>query len=220
MCSQPARVLPTLLSYKENTGNIPKRLSFAFAAMLYFYRGKHNEEVIPVNDSKDIMDLMKAGWDSAQSEQDFGTLVRNVLAYKKLWKQDLNEVEKLSVFLSPLSKEEIIFLKTQKMKILFPEFVKKIMKKKLLRRSIQLNIDLSEQYLENLEIRAADAYHELKIAFRFDYVIPNHDGEDSENWLAFGYPLGDARKAMLTFAELLEGKKASYAEKWEENLVP
>ena len=32
---------------------------------------------------------------------------------------------------------------------------------------------------------------------------PNHDGEASENWDAFCYPLGDAREALLAFAALL-----------------
>jgi hypothetical protein len=36
----------------------------------------------------------------------------------------------------------------------------------------------------------------------------------------FYYPVGDARKALLTFAALLEGKPAPHAEKWEPDLVP
>jgi len=40
---------------------------------------------------------------------------------------------------------------------------------------------------------ASSAYDEVTEAHYFQYVIPNHDGEDSENWDAFYYPLGDAR---------------------------
>jgi guanylate kinase len=40
--------------------------------------------------------------------------------------------------------------------------------------------------------------------FHFEWVIPCHDGEDSENWDAFYYPLADARKALRALAELLE----------------
>jgi len=29
----------------------------------------------------------------------------------------------------------------------------------------------------------------------FEYVIHNHDGEESHNWEAFYYPLGEARRA-------------------------
>jgi len=51
-------------------------------------------------------------------------------------------------------------------------------------------------------------------------VIPNHDGEDSDNWEAFYYPLGDARKAVNAFAGLLEGMVPPEVEKWEEELIP
>jgi guanylate kinase len=50
-------------------------------------------------------------------------------------------------------------------------------------------------------------------------VIPNHDGEDSDNWEAFYYPLGDARRALLTFADLLEGRVPACAEKWDPDLL-
>ncbi|MDE5417506.1 tagaturonate reductase [Labilibaculum sp. DW002] len=86
------RVLPTLLAYQEQNNEIPQRLSFALAAMLYFYRGKRNLEEIPVNDSQDVMDLMKTEWAAMKSELEFGSLVKNVLAYDKVWKRDLNEV--------------------------------------------------------------------------------------------------------------------------------
>ena len=51
-------------------------------------------------------------------------------------------------------------------------------------------------------------------------MIPNHDGEDSDNWEAFYYPLGDARKAVKAFAGLLEGRIPPEVEKWEEELIP
>ena len=63
-------------------------------------------------------------------------------------------------------------------------------------------------------------YRELKEAWHFEYIIPNHDGEDSDNWDAFYYPIGDARKALNAFATLLEGNILSVVEKWEEDLLP
>ena len=44
--------------------------------------------------------------------------------------------------------------------------------------------------LENIEKRASSAYRELHEAHYFQHVIPNHDGEDSENWDAFYHPSG------------------------------
>jgi guanylate kinase len=74
--------------------------------------------------------------------------------------------------------------------------------------------------LENIETRATSAYVELKEAWHFDYVIPNHDGEDSDNWEAFYYPIGDARKALNEFVAVLEGRVSSEAERWEQDLIP
>jgi hypothetical protein len=50
-------------------------------------------------------------------------------------------------------------------------------------------------------------------------IIPNHDGEDSENWDAFYYPIGDARKTLCAFAALLSGKVPPLVERWDEFLL-
>ena len=100
-----------------------------------------------------------------------------------------------------------------------PDFLTDVMRRKLLRRTQRQKGILSLKDLENIERRAGSAYTELKDAWRFDYVIPNHDGEDSENWDAFYYPVSDARKALLAFADLVAGKAPVIAEKWEEDLL-
>lgn len=132
----------------------------------------------------------------------------------------LSKIKRLGIYLSPISKEEITFLKNSELHVALPDLTTDIMRRKLLRRTRKQKTELSIKDLENIERRASSAYKELKEAWRFDYVIPNHDGEDSENWDAFYYPLGDARKALLAFAELLEGKIPPGVEKWEEDLLP
>jgi guanylate kinase len=129
-------------------------------------------------------------------------------------------IDRLSIFLSPLSREEIVFLKAPERNVSLPNLVTDIMRRKLLRRTRRQKLELSVKDLENIETRATSAYVELKEASHFDYVIPNHDGEDSDNWEAFYYPIGDARKALNAFAALLEGKIPSEVERWEEGLVP
>ena len=52
------------------------------------------------------------------------------------------------------------------------------------------------------------------------YDSSNHDGEDSDNWDAFYYPVGDARQTLLAFAGLPEGRPSALVEKWEQDLVP
>jgi guanylate kinase len=121
--------------------------------------------------------------------------------------------EMLSVFLSPLTKEEILFLKGQP-RLLLHEFISEVMRRKLLRRTQKQKGLVSQNDLHDIEARVATAYRELKVAPGYDYVIPNHDGEDSENWDQFYYPIGDARKALLSFVDILEGDEPRFGEKW------
>ncbi len=95
------------------------------------------------------------------------------------------------------------------------------MRRKLLRRTRRQKGELSLTDLENIETRARSAYRELAEAWHFQYVIPNHDGEDSDNWDAFYYPIGDARKALDAVAALLEGVESPPpVERWGEDLLP
>ena len=132
----------------------------------------------------------------------------------------LANVNRLCVFLSPLSREEILYLKAPERNVSFRDLLTDIMRRKLLRRTRRQKLDLSAKDLENIETRASSAYREIKEAWHFEYVIPNHDGEDSDNWEAFYYPLGDARKSLILFAALLEGRVLPGVERWEEHLVP
>ena len=94
------------------------------------------------------------------------------------------------------------------------------MRRKLLRRTKRQKINLALKDLENIERRVASAIVELREGWKFDHVIPTHDGEDSEHWDAFYYPIGDARKALLAFAALLQGETPLGVECWENELVP
>jgi guanylate kinase len=131
----------------------------------------------------------------------------------------LARVRRLSVFVSPLSREEILFLKDPARNVSLPELVTDVMRRKLLRRTRRHKGELSLKDLENIEQRAGSAFRELQEAVHFEWVIPNHDGEDSDNWDAFYYPLGDARSALLAFVELLEGRVPANAEKWDADLI-
>jgi len=131
----------------------------------------------------------------------------------------LARLQRLSVFLAPLSKDEILFLKDPARSLSLPDLVTDVMRRKLLRRTRRQKGELSLADLENIDRRAGSAFRELQEAVHFEWVIPNHDGEDSDNWEAFYYPLGDARRALLAFVDLLEGRMPACAEKWEDGLV-
>ena len=132
----------------------------------------------------------------------------------------LAKARRLSMFLAPLSKEELLFLKDPARNLSLPDLITDVMRRKLLRRTRRQKGELSAKDLENIERRAGSAFRELQEAVHFDWVIPNHDGEDSDNWEAFYYPLGDARRALLAVVDLLEGWKPSCAEKWDAGLLP
>jgi len=132
----------------------------------------------------------------------------------------LANIEHLSIFLSPLGKDEIAYLTAPERHIDLPEFVTDVMRRKLLRRGRRQKGELSLADLENVETRARSAYRELQEAWHFQYVIPNHDGEDSEHWDAFYYTIGDARKALEAVAALLDGGSPPSVERWEQDLLP
>jgi len=131
----------------------------------------------------------------------------------------LANIEHLSIFLSPLGKDEIAYLKAPERHIDLPDFVTDVMRRKLLRRGRRQKGELSLADVENVETRARSAYRELQEAWHFQHVIPNHDGEDSEHWDAFYYPIGDARRALLAVAALLEGGFPPSVERWEEDVL-
>ena len=131
----------------------------------------------------------------------------------------LANINRLSIFLSPLSKEEITYLSKPERNVSLEELLTDIMRRKLLRRTRRQKGELSAADLENIETRASSAYRELQTAWQFQYVIPNHDGEDSDNWEAFYYLIGDARKTLDAFLGLLQGQVLPPVEKWEGDLL-
>ena len=128
-------------------------------------------------------------------------------------------VDRLSIFLSPLSKNEIAYLSAPLRNVSLQEFVTDVMRRKLLRRTRHHKGELSLPDLENIETRARSAFRELTEAWHFQYVIPNHDGEDSDNWDAFYYPIGDARTSLEAVVALLDGIVPPSVEQWEEKLL-
>ncbi len=91
------RVLPSIIEYKNRKGEIPTRLAFSLAATIAFYKGKRGDESIALNDDAHVLELMQAVWSKADgSDASLKNLVREVLAYDRVWKQDLNDVEGLS----------------------------------------------------------------------------------------------------------------------------
>lgn len=132
----------------------------------------------------------------------------------------LSEITRISVFLSPLSWDEVVYITDPARGISLPEFVSELMRRKLLNLMKSSKGVLSKPDLEIVERLALIAYPEMQNAWQFNAVLPLHDGEDSHHWQAFKYPIGDARKALLAFAALIQGRGAELAERWVRGLLP
>ncbi len=126
----------------------------------------------------------------------------------------LKKTDKISVFISPLCMEEILHFRSSRGAAGLDEIVTDIMRRKLSRRTRHQKGMITGPAREDIERRARSAFGELKYAYLFDFVIPNHDGEDSENWQAFGYPVGDARRTMLALVDILTRGACPMAEIW------
>jgi len=142
------------------------------------------------------------------------------VGHRLLTDPGLAGVSQIGVFMAPLSRDEILYLRASAGDAALPGLVTDVMRRKLLRRTRRQKFELSFMDLENIETRAGSAFRELKMAHEFDAVLPNHDGEDSDNWDSFYYPLGDARLSLEAFVALLRGESPGRAENWEADLLP
>jgi tagaturonate reductase len=83
------RVLPSVLEYKNRTGQLPKNLLYSLAALIRFYKGEWNGEAIPVNDAPDVLEFFSSVWKSS----DIKWIATEVLSSNSFWGEDLNKVE-------------------------------------------------------------------------------------------------------------------------------
>lgn len=192
----------------------------------YYFRSREDIEALRDKDGFIVMDV-RGDLQALDLQELSGSLERGDVLFEGnpfvgevlLDNPALDHVQKLSMFMSPLSQNEILFLKSGEASVSLQDLLTDVMRRKLLRRTRCQKGEISLPDLENIEKRASSAYGELQNAWKFGHVIPNHDGEDSENWDAFYYPLGDARKALEAFVSLLRGDEATGVEEWDQDLI-
>lgn len=163
--------------------------------------GKENCIVIDVRGDLQVLDTSKLLEQLKNNDvlYEGNTYIAKILLQHEL----LKDINKLSVFLSPFSEQEIAQLKAGWSDKEFKNYVFNIMKSKLLRRANKFGQEFNEKVIENIDQRAADAYHELNDAKLFDFIIDNHDGEDSDNWNEPVPENSDAYLAVQKFSNLL-----------------
>lgn len=87
------RVLPSLLKFYEQHGELPDRLTFALAALICFYKGKWNDQPTPLNDSEDVISFIQRAWAADDTQQ----TVQRILGNTSFWGQDLDDIKGLTV---------------------------------------------------------------------------------------------------------------------------
>ncbi|WP_439236127.1 tagaturonate reductase [Lonepinella koalarum] len=97
MTKYRTRNLPQLLAYQQKYQKLPPRLTFAFAALIAFYRGQRNGETIPLQDDEIWLNNYKQWWGQYETGHlSLSQLVCYVLAQEKHWQQDLRLIPQLA----------------------------------------------------------------------------------------------------------------------------
>jgi tagaturonate reductase len=102
-----ARVLPSLLEYRERFGKLPAVMSFSLAALIAFYRGtkiegqslqgERNGLPYAINDDLPILKAFAELWTGYDGSREMSArIVGEVLGKAEWWGQDLNAVEGLA----------------------------------------------------------------------------------------------------------------------------
>ncbi|MGO9139504.1 MAG: hypothetical protein ACLP9S_08790 [Syntrophales bacterium] len=128
----------------------------------------------------------------------FGKLFRD----HTLMQQFTADFDVCTVFISPASEDEIHALQINMGFRSTEETTAAIMLPKLIGRTQQQGKLLTQEVLDDLQIRASMAYEEIKMGENYTYRIVNHDGEDSHNWL-YTPPLGDAGATLGSLVEII-----------------
>ena len=92
------RLLPSLLQFQHQNKKLPKRIVFAMAALIHFYKGTWKGEVVPLKDDSLILDFFRQTWEV--NRQSIRQIASEVLANKQLWGRDLNQIPELTNLLS------------------------------------------------------------------------------------------------------------------------
>ncbi|MEI7025031.1 tagaturonate reductase [Paenibacillus sp. y28] len=101
------RVLPSLLEYKQRTGNLPPILCFSLAALILFYRearfengvhyGERNGGSYKIQDDAPHLERFREIWsDCDNSPAALRRVAKQVLAHEPFWGVDLDATEGLS----------------------------------------------------------------------------------------------------------------------------
>ncbi|WP_145534032.1 tagaturonate reductase [Yersinia thracica] len=91
------RILPQLLTYQQQQGKLPPRLTFALAALIAFYRGERDGQTYPLQDDAHWLERYSTLWNGVKNgDIALAELVNGVLSDATHWGQDLTAVPQLA----------------------------------------------------------------------------------------------------------------------------
>ncbi|MBW5811821.1 tagaturonate reductase [Yersinia kristensenii] len=91
------RILPQLLTYQQQQGKLPPRLTFALAALIAFYRGERDGQTYPLQDDAHWLERYSTLWNGVKNgDIALAELVNGVLSDTTHWGQDLTAVPQLA----------------------------------------------------------------------------------------------------------------------------
>ena len=92
------RVLPSVLEYIKRKNALPKHLLFSLAALIAFYKGDRNGEIINLADDQEVLDFFKSQWLLVDgSEKSIAKIVNTVLSNTNLWGIDLAKIKGMEI---------------------------------------------------------------------------------------------------------------------------
>lgn len=92
-----ARVLPSLLAQLDKSGVVSPRFAYAFASLIFFYRGLKGGKEIPLKDSDEVLTFMRKVWEEGSySKSGMEEICRKVLAQQPWWGKDLTTIPHLA----------------------------------------------------------------------------------------------------------------------------
>jgi len=85
------RVLPSVLKYIKRKNELPNRLLFSLAALIAFYKGDRNGDIITLKDDEKVLEFFKKQW----THQDIPTIAKITLENTTFWGTDLTNFDGL-----------------------------------------------------------------------------------------------------------------------------
>lgn len=215
------RMAPVVLynSRSPRPGEIEGK-SYHFRSRSEIESLREDSRFVVMNVRGDLQALDREEYAGQLKETDLFFEGNPFIAQMLLEEMPVPDSRKTSVFMSPLNQWEINRYRRHTSRDISGRYIIEIMRRKLQRRALRQKQMLSLPELEDIETRAKSTLEELQLAPSFDWVIPNHDGEDSENWDMYYYPIADAGRVTEEISRIFEtGKGTGWAEKWTSDTI-